>query len=77
MGAIKIKEPLYEGQKHLEEIVMFLEREGPAHMTKEQRRWLARKAVRYRLINDELYCKGKDLVLRRVPYFYEIENILP
>lgn len=35
------------------------------------------KAVRFRLINnDVLYCKGKDLVHRRVPFSSEIKVIL-
>ncbi|MCO5572142.1 hypothetical protein L7F22_025893 [Adiantum nelumboides] len=34
-------------------------------LTKGQRQWLVCKATRYRLINDDLYCKGKDQVLRK------------
>ncbi|MCO5563505.1 hypothetical protein L7F22_017149 [Adiantum nelumboides] len=45
-----------------------LARECPQDMSKGQRQWLVRKATKYRLINEHLYCKGKDLVLRRVPH---------
>ncbi|MCO5573763.1 hypothetical protein L7F22_027537 [Adiantum nelumboides] len=34
------------------------------------------KASKFRLINDDLYCKGQDQVLRRVPLSCEIQDIL-
>ena len=45
-------------------MISFLERgEPPPGLTKGERGWLARKAVRYRLIKDDLFCKG------RIKYF--------
>ena len=57
-----------QGKEILEDVVCFLETgEPPPHLTKGERKWLARKAVRYKLINDDLFCQGKDQVLRKVP----------
>ncbi|MCO5568372.1 hypothetical protein L7F22_022071 [Adiantum nelumboides] len=44
-------------------------------LSKGERQWLIRKATKFRLINDELYCKGQDQVLRRVPLSFEIQDI--
>ena len=77
MGAISIMRPQFQGSEKLHDIMQFLETgECQGHLTKSQRRWLVRKAVRYRIINEDLYCKGKDLVLRKVPLTHEIELIL-
>ena len=35
-----------------------------------------KKASRYQLINDDLYCKGKDQVIRKVPLSLEIQDII-
>ncbi|MCO5582761.1 hypothetical protein L7F22_036660 [Adiantum nelumboides] len=77
VGAIKFKEPLFQGQETMEDILYFLETgECPKHLEKVQRHRLVRKALSYQLIGEYLYHKGKDLVLRRVPLVKEIEKIL-
>ncbi|MCO5614443.1 hypothetical protein L7F22_068725 [Adiantum nelumboides] len=77
VGAIKFKEPLFQGQKTMEDILYFLETsECPKHLERVQRHCLVRKALSYQLIEEHLYHKGKDLVLRRVPLVKEIEKIL-
>ena len=68
VGAVKLQEPRLQGKESLGDVVCFLETgEPPPHLTKGERRWLARKEVRYRLINDDLLCQGRDQVLRKVP----------
>ena len=68
IGAIKLQEPKLQGKDSLQDIICFLEMgEAPSHLTKGERRWLARKAVRYRLINEDLYCLGKDQIFCKVP----------
>ena len=77
LGAIVLQKPQFQGSEKLHDIFHFLEvGEYPGHLTTGQKQWLVRKAVRYRIINEDLYCKGKDLVLRRVPLSHEIESIL-
>ncbi|MCO5577618.1 hypothetical protein L7F22_031449 [Adiantum nelumboides] len=77
VGAIKLQNPLFQGSDCMHDIVNFLEtRECPQDMSKGQRQWLVRKATIYRLINEHLYCKGKDLVLRRVPHSEDIKQVL-
>ena len=72
-----LQKPQFQGSEKLHDIFHFLEvGECPGHLTTGQKKWLVRKAVRYRIINEDLYCKGKDLVLRRVPLSHEIESIL-
>ena len=68
VGAVAIKLPLQQGKEDLEDIIHILEQgEAPKHLNAGERRWLARKATRYRMVNANLYCLGKDGVLRRVP----------
>ncbi|MCO5608969.1 hypothetical protein L7F22_063187 [Adiantum nelumboides] len=77
VGAIKFKEPLFQGQETMEDILYFLEiGECPKHLERVQRHRLVKKALSYQLIGEHLYHKGKDLVLRRVPLVKEIEKIL-
>ncbi|MCO5549312.1 hypothetical protein L7F22_002780 [Adiantum nelumboides] len=77
VGAIKFKEPLFQGQETMEDILYFLETgECPKHLERVQRHCLVRKALSYQLIGEHLYHKGKDLVLRRVRLVKEIEKIL-
>ncbi|MCO5574731.1 hypothetical protein L7F22_028521 [Adiantum nelumboides] len=77
VGEIKFKEPLFQGQDTMEDILYFLETgECPKHLERVQRHCLVRKALSYQLIGEHLYHKGKDLVLRRVPLVKEIEKIL-
>lgn len=77
IGLTSIQEAKFEGCESLEEILQFIETgEFPAHVPRNQRRWLARKAVKYNVVNSALYCKGKDGILRRVPSEEEIESIL-
>ena len=71
VGAIQFQEPRLQGKEELHDILCFLDTgQAPSHLTKGERRWLAKKAVRYRLINEELYCMGK------VPTKEEISTIL-
>ena len=75
--AIKLKLPLLQGSDTMEDILYFLMKgECPTRMTKRQIQWLACKATRYCLINDDLYCLGKDQVLQRVPLSIDIQEIL-
>ena len=61
----------------MEDILCFLMKgECPSRMKKSQRQWLARKATRYHLINDDIYYLGKDQVLQRVPLSIDIQDIL-
>ncbi|MCO5569909.1 hypothetical protein L7F22_023623 [Adiantum nelumboides] len=58
VGAIKLQNPLFQGSDSMHNIVNFLETgECPQDMSKDQRQWLVRKAAKYRLINEHLYCK--------------------
>ncbi|MCO5593318.1 hypothetical protein L7F22_047328 [Adiantum nelumboides] len=76
-GAVLVKSPLYQGKEELHDLLYFLEHcEAPSGMSKSEHRWLAKKATRYNLVNDDLYCKGKDAVLRRVPSSQDIKGIL-
>ncbi|MCO5609962.1 hypothetical protein L7F22_064197 [Adiantum nelumboides] len=75
--AIKFKEPLFQGQETMEDILYFLEiGECPKHLERVQQHCLVRKALSYQLIEEHLYHKSKDLVLRRVSFVQEIEKIL-
>ena len=77
IGAIKLQEPKLQGKECLQDVLNFLETgEPPSGLTKGERRWLARKAVRYRLIKDDLFCLGKDQILRKVPPSGDIHRIL-
>ncbi|MCO5610888.1 hypothetical protein L7F22_065130 [Adiantum nelumboides] len=77
VGAIKFKEPLFQGQETMEDILYFLEiSECPKHLERVQWHRLVRKALSYQFIGEYLYHKGKDLVLRRVPLVKEIEKSL-
>lgn len=77
IGAIRLEEPNLRGKYLLQDVISFLEtREPPPHLTKGERHWLARKAIRYRLINEDLFCFGKDQVLWKVPPSEDIHHIL-
>ena len=77
IGAIKFQEPKLQGQEMLEDILFFLHSgECPKNMERVQRHRLVKKSLSYQLIGDDLYHKGKDLILRRVPYVREIDKIL-
>ena len=77
VGALKLQPPQMRGKEDLQDILFFLDTsQAPKHLTKGEREWLARKAIQYRRINDDLYCVGKDQVLRRVPSKKEIHWIL-
>ena len=63
IGAIKLQEPKLQGKESLQDVISFLEiGESPPGLTKGERGLLARKAFRYRLIKDDLFCLGKDQV---------------
>ncbi|MCO5590799.1 hypothetical protein L7F22_044774 [Adiantum nelumboides] len=75
--AIRLKEPLFQGQETMEDVLYFMEiGECPKHLEKVQRLRLVRKDLSYQLIGEHLYHKGKDLVLRRVLLVKEIERII-
>ena len=77
VGAVKLHKPKLQGRESLQDVLCFLEiGEPPPHSTRGERRWLARKAVRYRLINEDLFCMGKDQVLWRVPSKEDIHRVL-
>ncbi|MCO5554174.1 hypothetical protein L7F22_007700 [Adiantum nelumboides] len=53
VGAIKFKEPLFQGQETMEDILYFLETgECPKHLERVQRHHLVRKALSYQLIGE-------------------------
>ena len=79
IGAIKFQEPKLQGQEMLEDILFFLHSgECPKNMEFQSPKLhrLVKKSLSYQLIGDDLYHKGKDLILRRVPYVREIDKIL-
>ena len=45
-------------------------------MNRSEKRWLATKATNYCLINEDLYCKGKNAILRKVPIEKEIIDVI-
>ena len=48
IGAVRLQEPKLQGNESLQDVINFLEtEEPPPSLTKEERGWLARKAVRY------------------------------
>ena len=48
IGALKLQEPKLQGKESLQDVISFLETgEPPSGLTKGERGWLARKAVRY------------------------------
>ena len=48
IGVVKLQEPKMQGKEPLQDVIGFLETgEPPPHLTKGERRWLARKVVRY------------------------------
>ena len=59
IGAVKLQEPKLQGKESLQDVINFLETgEPPPGLTKGERGWLlARKAVRYRIIKDDLFCQ--------------------
>ena len=77
MGAVKLQEPKLQGRESLQDVLCFLETgEPPPHSTRGERRWLARKAVRYQLIGEDLFYMGKDQVLWKIPSKEDIHRVL-
>ncbi|MCO5572790.1 hypothetical protein L7F22_026549 [Adiantum nelumboides] len=77
IGAVALQQPQFQGSDCMPDILHFLETgECLEGLSKGERQWLVRKATKFRLINDDLYCKGQDQVLRRVPLSCEIQDIL-
>ena len=77
VGAVKLQEPRMQGKESLQNVSCFLEiGKPPPYLTKGERRWLARKVVRYQLVDKDLFCQGKDQVLRKVPSQEDIHRIL-
>ena len=76
LAGMKFQCPKMQGAEDLEDVKHFLlTRECPWHLDKAQRQ-LFFKVTSYQLTGDDLYHKGKDLVLRRVPTKDEIQRIL-
>ena len=64
VGAVKLQAPKLQGRESLQDVLCFLEiGEPPPHSTRGERRWLARKVVRFQIINQDLLCQGKDQVI--------------
>ena len=77
MGAVKLQEPKLQGRESLQDVLCFVEtREPPPHSTRGETRWLARKAMRYQLIDEDLFCLGKEQVLWKLPSKEDIHQIL-
>ncbi|MCO5574473.1 hypothetical protein L7F22_028258 [Adiantum nelumboides] len=57
VGAIKLQNPLFQGSDCMHIVNSLETGECPQDMSKGQRQWLVRKATKYRLINEHLYCK--------------------
>ena len=68
IGEIKFEEPKSQGMESLQDVMGFLEiGDPPSYLTKGEWKWLVRNAVRYCLIDKDLYLRGQDQVLRRFP----------
>ncbi|MCO5560375.1 hypothetical protein L7F22_013989 [Adiantum nelumboides] len=68
IGAVDLQQPQFQGSDCMPDILHFLETgESLEGWSKGERQWLVKKATKFRLINDDLYCKGQDQVLQRVP----------
>ena len=77
VGAVKLQEPRMQGKESLQDVWCFLETGEPSpNLNKGERRWLARKATRYQLLNKDLFYQGKDQVLQKVPSQEDIHRIL-
>ena len=77
VGDVKLQEPELKGRESLQDVLCFLEKGEPLpHSTKGERRWLARKTVRYRLIGEDIFSMGKDQVLQKVPSKEDIHQVL-
>ncbi|MCO5611865.1 hypothetical protein L7F22_066124 [Adiantum nelumboides] len=64
VGAIRFKEPLFQGQEIMEDILYFLETgECPKHLEKVQQHRLVRKALNYQLIGSTFTIRAKTLCL--------------
>ena len=61
VGVVKLQEPKMQGRESLQDVWCFLEIGEPLpNLNKGERRWLAREAVRYQLVNKDLFCQKKD-----------------
>ena len=77
LARMKFQCPKMQGVEDLADVKHFLLiEECPQHLEKVQRRQLTLKVTSYQLIGEDLYHKGKDLVLRRVPTKDAIHHIL-
>ena len=73
----KIEDPLYRGREYLTTVVDFLQTgQIPQRVSRNQKYNFLRKCKNYTMISDELYMRGADQVMRRVPWREEIYNIL-
>ena len=65
---VKLQEPKMKGRESLQDVWCFLETgEPPPGLNKGERRWLARKTVKFRIINIDLFSQGRNQVLKKVP----------
>ncbi|MCO5588917.1 hypothetical protein L7F22_042878 [Adiantum nelumboides] len=77
VGVVALQQPQFQGSDCMPDILHYLETgECPKVLSKGQRKWLVRKATKFRLINDDLYCKGNDQVLGKVLLSCGIQDIL-
>ena len=73
----KIEDPLYRGREHLARVVDFLLiGQLPQRISKNQKYNFLRKCNNYIIMGDELYMRGADQVMRRVPWREEMHYIL-
>ena len=77
IAAVKLQESKMQERESLQDVWCFLEIGEPSpNLNKGERRWLARKVVRYPVINTNLFYEGKGQVLKKVPSQGDIHRIL-
>ena len=77
VGAVKLQEPKMQGRESLQDVWFFLETGEPSQgLNKGERRWLTTNAVKYQIMNTNLFSQGRDQVLKKVPSQEDIHRIL-
>ena len=77
VGVVKLQKPKLQRRESLHDVLCFLETgELPPHSIRGERRWLARKAMRYQLIGEDFFCMGKDQMLQKFPFKEDIHGVL-
>ena len=73
----KIEDPVYRGREHLATIVDFLlAGHLPQRISKNKKYASGENAKKSIIIGDELYMRGADQIMRRVPWREEMHYIL-